>query len=108
MIFRADNAWEEIDVAGVPLGMMEDADYEETAAVLHPGDSMILVSDGALEVHDAGGKLLGVEGLVRILAESNYPGAPLPIKAMEDELLRYSNAIRLMDDVTLIEVRLAF
>lgn len=105
VIFRAEKAYEEIDVAGLPLGMLEDAEYEEAAAILQPNDTMLLLSDGALEIHDAAGRMLGSDGLIHILTALGYPHIPLPVKAVEDELLRYSNAIRLMDDVTLIEVR---
>lgn len=106
VIFRSNNSFEEIDIPGIPLGMIEDADYEDVTADLDPGDTILLVSDGALEIHDAGGQMLGVEGLARILRAQDYPQSPLPVKALEDELLRYSNAIRLMDDVTLVECRL--
>jgi serine phosphatase RsbU (regulator of sigma subunit) len=63
------------------------------------------VSDGAIEIHNSDGDMLGSNGLVQMLQAHGYPGAPLPIKQVEDELLRYSNAIRLSDDVTLVEVR---
>lgn len=106
VIFRSDDSFVEVDASGVPLGMIDDADYEEVTTDLYPGDTMLLVSDGALEIHDADGNMLGVEGLVRILKAHDYPRASLPIKAVEDELLRYSNTIRLLDDVTLIEARL--
>jgi hypothetical protein len=40
---------------------------------------------------------------VQILKSHGYPHAPLATKAIEDELLRYSNAIRLVDDLTIIK-----
>jgi sigma-B regulation protein RsbU (phosphoserine phosphatase) len=106
VIFRGDESFEEVEAPGLPLGMMEDADYDEVSAILRPGDVMLLVSDGAIEIHNAGGEMLGVEGLVRTLKAHDYPRASLPVEALEAELLRYSDAIRLLDDVTLIEARL--
>lgn len=105
VIFRGDESFEEVEAPGLPLGMMEDADYDEVTADLQPGDALLLVSDGAIEIHNAGGEMLGIGGLVRILKAHDYPRASLPVKAVEDELLRYSDAIRLLDDVTLIEAR---
>ncbi|MBX3427194.1 MAG: SpoIIE family protein phosphatase [Pirellulales bacterium] len=105
IVFRSDDSVEEIEASGVPLGMLEDADYDEVTGELRPGDAMLLVSDGALEVIAADGAMLGVDGLVRILQTYGYPRSPLPIKAVEAELLRFSNSIRLQDDVTLIEMR---
>ena len=105
LIVRSDGAFEEVDASGVPLGMIEDADYDEVTAELRPNDCLLLLSDGATEIHNSRDEMLGVNGLVRILKAHNYPQAPLPTKAVEDELLRYSNAIRLADDVTFIEAR---
>ena len=41
----------------------------------------------------------------KFCSRTDIPAAPLPMKAVEQELLRYSNAIRLLDDVTIIEAR---
>jgi sigma-B regulation protein RsbU (phosphoserine phosphatase) len=105
VIFRGDESYEEVEAPGLPLGMMEDADYDEVTIDLRAGDALLLVSDGAIEIHNAGGMMLGVDGLVRILKAHGYPREPLPVKAVDDDLLRYSDAIRLLDDVTLIEAR---
>ena len=47
-----------------------------------------------------------IEGLIRILKRLGYPATPMKGEAVEEELLKFSNAIRLDDDVTFIEVRL--
>ena len=105
LIMRTDGAVEPLEAPGMPLGMLEDADFDEMTAELQRGDCLLLISDGAFEIHNATGEMLGVEGLVRILQSHDYPRTPLPIEAVEQELLRYSNAIRLLDDVTFIEAR---
>jgi hypothetical protein len=50
--------------------------------------------------------MLGVEGLVRILGGIGYPKHGIQATAVEEELLRFSNAIRLEDDLTFIEAKL--
>ena len=97
--------FEPLESAGLPFGMMEDADYEVTEARFDKGERLLLFSDGAVEVCNAQGELLGVEGLVRILKAAGYPTSSLPIGVIEEQLLLYSNDIRLPDDVTFIEVR---
>jgi sigma-B regulation protein RsbU (phosphoserine phosphatase) len=69
------------------------------------GERLLFFSDGAVEVHNAQEELLGVQGLVRILQETGYPASGLQISAVEEQLLRYSNGIRLSDDLSFIEVR---
>ena len=64
-----------------------------------------MFSDGAIEIHNADGAILGAEGLVRILAELGYPHRGINIDALEEALLKFSNNIRLGDDVTFLEAR---
>ena len=83
---------------------MDDSDYDEVEAELAAGETLLVFSDGAFEIHNAEGELLGVDGLIRILQCLGYPAAPIRREALEEELLKFSNGIRLEDDVTLIEV----
>jgi serine phosphatase RsbU (regulator of sigma subunit) len=85
---------------------MEDADYDEVAAPIQQGDSLLFFSDGAEEVHNAAGEMLALDGLLGILEKQGYPQANIQMDALEEELLKYSNEIRLGDDLTLIEIRL--
>ena len=43
---------EELRARGMPLGLMPGMPYEEKETVLHPGDSLLLHSDGVVEAHD--------------------------------------------------------
>jgi phosphoserine phosphatase RsbU/P len=105
LAIRAGGTIEALEAEGMPLGMMEDADYEETEARFEKGECFLLFSDGAVEVHNVQDQLLGTQGLVRILQEIGYPASGLKISAIEEQLLLYSNDIRLPDDITFIEAR---
>lgn len=85
---------------------MEDATYEETVLDLRRGDCILIFTDGAIEIADPQGKHLGFEGLVTILKSLGYPQSAVGFKEIEEELLRYSDRIRLDDDVTFLEARL--
>jgi sigma-B regulation protein RsbU (phosphoserine phosphatase) len=84
---------------------MEDARYSEQTARLEPGDSVLFFSDGAIEIQNAKDEWLGVDGLAQILKDLDYPRTPLSMDALEKALLRFSNDIRLQDDVTIIVAR---
>jgi hypothetical protein len=47
---------------------------------------------------------LGVDGILEILQRLDYPQTPLGMAVLEKELLKFSNEIRLQDDVTIIEM----
>lgn len=105
MVMRANGTSRTLESSGLPFGMMEDADYEEMEARFEEGDCLLFFSDGAVEVHNAQEQLLGTDGLARILQEVGYPACGLQINAIEEQLLLYSNDLRLSDDLTFIEVR---
>jgi sigma-B regulation protein RsbU (phosphoserine phosphatase) len=104
LLMHADGTHDCLENPGLPLAVMEDAPYEEATVQIHEDDSLLLFSDGAVEVANASGELLGIEGLVRILRKQGYPDAAIQMDVLEEELLKYSNAIRLDDDLTLVEV----
>jgi PAS domain S-box-containing protein len=105
VLMHADGTYECLKSDGLPLGLMADADYDEFSAQIHQGDSLLLFSDGVVEVKNAQGSLLGTEGLIHILRKQGSPKKPLQKEALEEALLKYSNSIRLDDDLTIIEVR---
>jgi PAS domain S-box-containing protein len=105
LIIDANWTVEKVESSGLPFGVMEDVSYHEQTAQLEPGDSILLFSDGAIEIHNAKGELLGVDGFIEILKILDYPRIQLSMDALEEELLKFSNEIRLQDDVTVIEVR---
>ena len=102
---RADGGVETLESAGLPLGVMEDAPYEVIESRFDKDDRLLFFSDGVVEVHNAQDEMLGIEGFARILRELGYPASGLQIGAVEEQLLLYSNDIRLTDDVTIVEVR---
>ena len=105
VLIHADSTYKCLKSAGLPLGLMSDADYEEFSAEFHQGDSLLIFSDGAVEIENADGKMLGAHGLIEILKSRDYPQSPLCMEALEEVLLKYSNSIRLKDDLTIIEAR---
>lgn len=105
IVFRPGGAVEPLESSGLPFGMMSDATYDEAEAQLGEGDTLLMFSDGAFEIHDAQGEQLGIAGLIRILKQLGYPARKFEPAALEEALLKFSNAIRLDDDLTFIEVR---
>jgi serine phosphatase RsbU (regulator of sigma subunit) len=59
----------------LPLGIVEDANYPAATVRLRPDDLVLFYTDSLIEAKDAGGKLLGHEGLRRVLGEVD-PSCP--------------------------------
>jgi PAS domain S-box-containing protein len=104
LIIHPDRTVDRVTSTGLPFGCMEGVFYQETRARLRTGDRILIFSDGAFEIHDAANRQLGVDGILEILRRLGYPQTPLRMEVLEKELLKFSNDIRLQDDVTFIEV----
>src|SRR5215212_5547575 len=71
----------ELRARGMPLGLMPGMAYEEKEAVLAPGDSVLLHSDGIVEAHAPDRDMFGFPRLKQTVADS--PGG----QALIDRLL---------------------
>lgn len=103
--------WQAADVMGrachedILDDIPEAAAYQAQTVTLTPGDAILMFSDGAFEIHNAGSEMLGVDGFIGILKDLNYPREPLNMTALKEALLTFSNDIRLQDDITILEAR---
>ncbi len=105
LIIHANWTFDKPKSSGMLLGVMEDFQYVEQTVKLESGDSILLFSDGAIEIQNAKHEWLGVDGFAQILKSLDYPQTKLSMDTLEEELLKFSNDIRLQDDITIIAAR---
>src|SRR5262249_22099576 len=79
--------------AGLPLGLVPDADYTEASFKPEAGEQITLVSDGVVEATDSKGELFGFE---RTRAISTKPAA---------EIASIARAFGQNDDITVVTMR---
>ncbi|MDO5658699.1 MAG: PP2C family protein-serine/threonine phosphatase, partial [Paracoccus sp. (in: a-proteobacteria)] len=70
VILRRDGSTEKVGRGGMPVGLIENASYEETRLTLAPGDRLLVVSDGISEATDPAGVELGNRGLRNLMSEA--------------------------------------
>jgi PAS domain S-box-containing protein len=105
-VMHPNGLWEVPDACGLPLGLMQGAEYEETVVPIGPGDCLLFFTDGATEISIADESYLGTAGFRRVLEEVNYPAAGPVFNEIEARLLATSDRIRFDDDLTLVDVRI--
>ncbi len=99
-VWSADGV-REFRATGMPLGLMPGVSYEEKEAVLGPGETMLLYSDGLTEAHDTEREMFGFPRLVKAMEESR------PDSSLIDQLLTKLGSFtgpgwEQEDDITLV------
>jgi sigma-B regulation protein RsbU (phosphoserine phosphatase) len=91
---------------GVVLGVLPEATYEEESWAIHPGDALVLFSDGLTEAFDSRGQILGREPLLdEISAHLDELSAEAMAREVFDYVVEYGKGARRRDDTTLLVVR---
>lgn len=78
---------------GLPLGVLTESSYDEIRLYLHPGDRLLLMSDGVVEARHATGELFGFDRVHNLSNQSAFYIADAA-KAFGQE-----------DDITVLTVR---
>jgi serine phosphatase RsbU (regulator of sigma subunit) len=106
LIRRANGIVDEIgeEVTGFPLGILPEAEYQQTEIKLNPGDVVVVYTDGVTDARNVREELYESREqrrLVKILA--NAPGSPeLVGRAILKDIQEFSAGHSQVDDITLI------
>jgi serine phosphatase RsbU (regulator of sigma subunit)/anti-sigma regulatory factor (Ser/Thr protein kinase) len=94
----------ELRATGMPLGLLPGMDYPEHEAVLAPGESVLLYSDGLVEAHDRAGDMFGFPRLRELMA-TELPSSEL-LDHLLDELHGFvGRGWDQEDDITLVALQ---
>jgi hypothetical protein len=66
------NSQEVFVPGGLPLGVLPDITYEEVRLYLHPGDRILLMSDGVVEARRSSGELFGFDRVHNLTGQSAF------------------------------------
>jgi serine phosphatase RsbU (regulator of sigma subunit) len=95
-----------VEAYGLPLGSMPEARYADVVVDLLPGDLLLLISDGIVEAHGAGGELFGFDRLEAILGHHTADRSPDDlITAVMHEVTEFMDGTEQHDDMTIVVIQ---
>jgi sigma-B regulation protein RsbU (phosphoserine phosphatase) len=100
MLIRPSGQVLRLGKGGLPVGLIPDATYDRLEVALHPGDRLVLVSDGFTECPLPTGTDFGEDGLTESLARSAHLSGADLLEALVWDLTTQSGSDSFPDDVS--------
>lgn len=102
LILRADGGMEFREAFGMPIGLVDDAEFSTTGIALGAGDRLLLYSDGITECPDPEGTILDEAGLTDILQDLGATDGPTYLSDLVAALERYACTDDFPDDLSAV------
>ncbi len=104
-IFCHDGKIESIDVTGLPLGLFDEADYDEMTFKAKPGDMFVFYSDGILDARNRHGHSFGQERVEAIVAGCVDKSADCVVNEIFKAVTEFAAGVDAFDDQTVVAIR---
>eukprot|EP00913_Durusdinium_trenchii_P013375 g12556.t1 len=93
-----------IDDGGLPLGIVEDAQYEMSSTTISPGTRLLLYTDGLEEAFpdEAGHSEFGRAGIENSLRDTRSKSLPDALSALFDDSNSFTNGAGRHDDTSVV------
>lgn len=94
-----------LSAGGVPLGMLEDFQYQEEVLPLAPDDVLVICSDGVAEAMNRGGELFGDDRLREVLLRKRKGRADEIVEEILTAVRGHATGVPQADDITIVVVK---
>jgi len=104
-LYWHDDKIEIIEATGLPLGLFDDADYDEFTFNAKPGDKFVFFSDGILDARNEAGDLFGRSRVEQIVANSDGVSAEGLVNSLFDAVAEHASGVETFDDQTVVVIK---
>jgi len=105
LIGRSDGSIELVESGGLPLGLMDFAEYETGHAQLNSGDVLFIYSDGVSEANNLNEDEFGMDRLQEVIRANVGRSASGIRDKVESALSDFTGTAAPNDDITLVIVK---
>jgi len=96
---------EVIEATGLPLGLFDEAEYDELHFKMKPGDLFVFFSDGILDARNRQGDLFGRGRVEKIIAQNSDSTASQLVDVIFKAVADHSAGVETFDDQTVVAIR---
>jgi phosphoserine phosphatase RsbU/P len=96
---------EVIEATGLPLGLFDEADYDEFTFRMKPGDMFVFFSDGILDARNRSGELFGRGRVEKLVGECTGQSADCVVDLLFNAVAEHSAGMETFDDQTVVAIR---
>jgi sigma-B regulation protein RsbU (phosphoserine phosphatase) len=104
-VYCHDGQIEVVEATGIPLGLFEEADYDELTFETKPGDFFVFFSDGILDATNRKGELFGRHRLEKIVAKNSSATPDALVKTIFKAVAEHASGVEAFDDQTVVVIR---
>lgn len=94
-----------LKTGGIPLGMLEDFDYEEETVQLNKGDILLMYSDGISEAFNNDKEQFGDDRVISIVQNLRDQSAEMILNSVLEAVRTHSAGTPQLDDLTVVVVK---
>jgi serine phosphatase RsbU (regulator of sigma subunit) len=102
IVARADGTQTELDATGMPVGLVETAEFAVAECQLAPGDKVVIYSDGVTEAQNAAGDFFGKKRLREAIAAQAEGNCLAIHDAIQEAVAAFTEGAAQSDDITVL------
>ncbi len=104
-IYCHDGKIEFIDATGLPLGLFDEADYDEFTFKAKPGDLFVFYSDGIVDARNRHGHSFGEKRVEEIVAACTTKSADCVVNELFKAVTEHAAGVDAFDDQTVVAIK---
>src|SRR5438552_4018567 len=104
-LFCHDGKIEIIEATGLPLGLFDDAEYDEFTFKAEPGDMFVFFSDGILDARNRAGDMFGRQKVEEIIGKSWEFSADWVVDSLFKAVAEHAAGVETFDDQTVVAIK---
>ncbi len=104
-VYLRDGKMEIIEATGLPLGLFDEAEYDEFTLRAKPGDLFVFFSDGILDARNRAGELFGRSGAERVISQCARASAAEVVERLLEAVAEHASGEEPFDDQTVVAIK---